>query len=102
MIDCVSRLLAGTDVLRALQESIHQSQAWFMACVSHAPGMARMMAEHIRGCPDYARQLHTIYLANDILLKSCVINDPVVVVSADPQWHHRRDVMMMAYARTGT
>ena len=42
-----------------------------MACVSHAPGMARMMAEHVRGCPDYGRQLHTIYLANDILLKSC-------------------------------
>ena len=53
------------------QESIHQSQSWFMACVSYAPGMARKMAEHIRGCPDYARQLHTIYLANDILLKSC-------------------------------
>ena len=54
-----------------VQESIHQSQAWFMACLSHAPGMARKMAEHVRGCPDYARQLHTVYLANDILLKSC-------------------------------
>ena len=67
-------VLADTaDIIHDSQESIHQSQAWFMACVSHAPGMARMMAEHVRGCPDYARQLHTIYLANDILLKSCAI-----------------------------
>jgi len=81
----VPHVPADTDRPHALQESIHQSQAWFMACVSHAPGMARMMAEHIRGCPDYARQLHTIYLANDILLKSCAVLDIILALSANQQ-----------------
>jgi hypothetical protein len=53
-----------------------------MACVSYAPGMARKMAEHIRGCPDYARQLHTIYLANDILLKSCAASPSNLTMKA--------------------
>lgn len=51
------------------QESIKQSQQWFMACLPYAPGMAAALALHVRNLPDYDKQLHVLYLANDILLK---------------------------------
>lgn len=57
------------DVLSYEQESIKQSQQWFMACLPYAPGMAAALALHVRNLPDYDRQLHVLYLANDILLK---------------------------------
>ena len=40
-----------------------------MACLPYAPGMAAALALHVRNLPDYERQLHVLYLANDILLK---------------------------------
>lgn len=51
------------------QESIKQSQQWFMACLPYAPGMAAALALHVRNLPDYDKQLHVLYLTNDILLK---------------------------------
>jgi len=54
-----------------MQESIKQSQQWFMACLPYAPGMAAALALHVRNMPDYEKQLHVLYLANDILLKRC-------------------------------
>jgi hypothetical protein len=52
------------------QESISASQQWFMACARFAPGMARMMAERAAVSRDADKQLHIIYLANDILFKA--------------------------------
>lgn len=55
-----------------VQDSIKQSQQWFMACLQHAPAMAAALALHVRTLPDYDKQLHVLYLTNDILLKRCV------------------------------
>jgi hypothetical protein len=58
--------------LKTPQESIKASQQWFMACgPQHAGGMALAMARRAAGLQDYARQLHVVYLANDILFKRC-------------------------------
>ena len=46
-----------------------------MACSPHCDGMARKIAAHVRSSPDYAHQLLSIYLTNDILLKSCARHD---------------------------
>lgn len=56
-------------MLLYVQESIKQSQQWFMACLPYAPGMAAALALHVRNLPDYDKQLHVLYLTNDILLK---------------------------------
>ena len=52
-----------------LQESIKASREWFIACQSHAAGLAVRMASHMSQLPTYDQQLHIIYLANDILVK---------------------------------
>ena len=52
-----------------LQESIKQSQQWFLACTPFASGMAAKMAQQVRQLSDHTRQLHVLYMANDILLK---------------------------------
>ena len=52
-----------------LQDSIKTSKEWFMACVAHVDGLAAKMAAHQQTLPDYEKQLHVIYLANDVLLK---------------------------------
>jgi len=57
------------DNLSGSKDSIKTSQQWFMACVAYAPGLARMMARRVVGIPDYERQLHVIYLTNDVLFK---------------------------------
>lgn len=44
-----------------------------MACLPYAPGMAAALALHVRNLPDYDKQLHVLYLANDILLKRYVL-----------------------------
>ena len=51
------------------QDSIKASQQWFMACAAHAGGMARMMARRAVALRDFDKQLHLVYLANDILFK---------------------------------
>lgn len=54
-----------------LQESIKTAQQWFMACgPAVAPGLCRMIAMRCCGAgTPYDKQLHCIYLANDILFK---------------------------------
>ena len=42
-----------------------------MASVAYVDGLAAMMATHQQSLPSYDKQLHTIYLANDVLLKRC-------------------------------
>ena len=55
-----------------MQESIKTSKEWFMASVAHADGLAAMMDTHLHSLPTYDKQLHVIYLANDVLLKRCI------------------------------
>jgi hypothetical protein len=52
-----------------LQDSIKSSAAWFMGHLSHALGLARMAASRAVTCADKDRQMHLIYLANDVLFK---------------------------------
>lgn len=59
-----------TQVLQALngsKDSIKASQSWFMACAAYAPALAEKMAQFCCHLHDYQRQLHLLYLANDIL-----------------------------------
>ncbi|KAI3439009.1 hypothetical protein D9Q98_001421 [Chlorella vulgaris] len=57
-------------MLSGSRDSIQNSQAWFMACAPYAAGMAELMLQHVLSHGDYQRQLHVIYLANDILFKA--------------------------------
>ena len=57
------------DILCGSKDSIKSSQQWFMACSAHAPGLARMMAQRVVRLQEYDKQLHVIFLANDILFK---------------------------------
>lgn len=56
-------------LLSGSRDSIRNSQQWFMACAPYAAGMAAMMMQQVLHLADYQRQLHVIYLANDILFK---------------------------------
>ncbi|KAL6769583.1 hypothetical protein ACKKBG_A31580 [Auxenochlorella protothecoides x Auxenochlorella symbiontica] len=62
-----------TQVLAALSgshTSIRASQEWFMACRQHAQGMAEMMLQASKATQEAAKQLHLLYLANDVLFKA--------------------------------
>ncbi|KAL6770520.1 hypothetical protein ACKKBF_B31580 [Auxenochlorella protothecoides x Auxenochlorella symbiontica] len=50
--------------------SIRASQEWFMACRQHAQGMAEMMLQASKATQEAAKQLHLLYLANDVLFKA--------------------------------
>ena len=52
------------------QDSIKSSQQWFMACAGYAAGLVRLMARRLVSLGDYDKQLHIVYLANDILFKA--------------------------------
>lgn len=52
------------------QDSIKSSQSWFMACAAYAPGLVRLMAQRLVNLQEFDKQLHLIYLANDILFKA--------------------------------
>ena len=59
------------------QDSIKTSQQWFMACPPHlAAALVSLMARRLMGLPEYDRQLHIIYLANDILFKALQTRKP--------------------------
>lgn len=53
-----------------VQDSIKSSQSWFMACAAYAPGLVRLMAQRLVNLQEFDKQLHLIYLANDILFKA--------------------------------
>jgi hypothetical protein len=75
-----------TQVLASLtgsKEAIKSSQAWFMSSAHHAQGLALMMAERTVHLAEPDKQLHVIYLANDILFKSLATRQPNTEFSAD-------------------
>jgi hypothetical protein len=56
-----------------VQESIKSSQQWFTACQpvqQYAYGLVALMARRLISLIEYEKQLHIIYLANDILFKA--------------------------------
>eukprot|EP00887_Chlorella_sp_A99_P000681 scaffold5.g681.t1 len=75
-------------VLAALtgsRESVRQSQAWFMACAPYSAGMAELMLQHVLSSGgDYSKQLHALYLANDILFKAHARRSKAAAASAPP------------------
>ncbi|GAX85611.1 hypothetical protein CEUSTIGMA_g13026.t1 [Chlamydomonas eustigma] len=59
--------------LSGSKESIKSSQQWFTACQpvqQYAPGLVALMARRLINLVEYEKQLHIIYLANDILFKA--------------------------------
>jgi hypothetical protein len=52
----------------APQEIIKASQRQFLQHYVHARGLAAMMLERCQQSSDYTKQLHLIYLINDILV----------------------------------
>ncbi|MEW5316306.1 MAG: hypothetical protein WDW38_007685 [Sanguina aurantia] len=62
-----AQVLAG---LTGSKDSIKTSQHWFMNNVAHADGLAQVIAQRMVALPEYDKQLHLVYLANDILFKS--------------------------------
>eukprot|EP00803_Ostreobium_quekettii_P003823 evm.model.scf_1238.3 EVM.evm.TU.scf_1238.3 scf_1238:26007-36121(-) len=67
------------EALNGSKDSIKASQNWFMACSQFVDGMALMMARRVQALSDVTKQLHVIYLANDILFKSLSQRQPGVV-----------------------
>ena len=61
----------SSDPLLCAQESIKSSQQWFIACgPSHAPALVALLARRLMALPSYDKQLHVVYLANDIHFKA--------------------------------
>ncbi|KAL2623496.1 hypothetical protein R1flu_003701 [Riccia fluitans] len=58
------------DGLTGTKESIKGAKTWFMQRASFAPGLAEAMRDRVLSLDDVERQLHVIYLANDILFNS--------------------------------
>ena len=54
-----------------MQDSIKAGKEWFLASSSHALGLAACMARHQANLSSYDKQLHVLFLANDVLLKRC-------------------------------
>jgi hypothetical protein len=76
------QLLAG---LTGSKESIKGGQARFMGATGHAQGLALLMAERCAlQLSEQDKQLHVIYLANDILFKSLATRQAGAEFSADP------------------
>jgi hypothetical protein len=61
------------DVLKCdclvLQESIKGNYQWFMAMVAYAEGLAAMMANRVMALQESEKQVHVIYLANELLIR---------------------------------
>ncbi|KAG2488601.1 hypothetical protein HYH03_012920 [Edaphochlamys debaryana] len=60
---------AVLDNLTASKDSIKSAAAWFMAHLAHAPGLASAAAARCVAAGDKDKQLHLIYLVNDVLFK---------------------------------
>lgn len=60
---------------RYLQESVRGGAAWFLGAQQHSWPLAQQMAAHSAQLPEHAKQLHLLYLANDIVLKSCALSE---------------------------
>ncbi|BBN12459.1 hypothetical protein MPTK1_5g20260 [Marchantia polymorpha subsp. ruderalis] len=58
------------DGLTGTKESIKGAKTWFMQRASFAPALAEAMRDRVLSLDDVERQLHVIYLANDILFNS--------------------------------
>lgn len=67
MIPLLGQLL---DSLSGSKDSIKASKNWFMRCAYYAEGMALFMAHRVVQLKEFDRQLHIIYLVNDILVTS--------------------------------
>lgn len=69
--DAVAQGFAAVlSALTGSRDSIKTSKEWVMASVAHIDGLAVNMAAHQQTLSSYEKQLHVIYLANDVLLKS--------------------------------
>lgn len=56
------------DNLTGSKESIKGAKTWFMSRSPFAPSLAELLKDRVVGTEDVERQLHMLYVANDILL----------------------------------
>lgn len=60
------------NTLNGTKDTIKSAKIWFMQRSQFAPALAEALRERIFALDDSERQLHIIYLANDILFDRCV------------------------------
>ncbi|KAL3690686.1 hypothetical protein R1sor_004337 [Riccia sorocarpa] len=68
--EILAELKGVLDGLTGAKESIKGAKTWFMQRASFAPALAEAMRDRVLSLDDVERQLHVIYLANDILFNS--------------------------------
>jgi hypothetical protein len=60
-------------VMSGTKESIKGAKMWFMQRAAFMPALVEALKERVLSMDDVDRQLHVIYLANDILFNRFVI-----------------------------
>ncbi|GBG79333.1 hypothetical protein CBR_g29483 [Chara braunii] len=65
--ELATELFVILDDLTGTKESIKSAKTWFMSRIGYAEQLAEAMRDRIRQLEDPERQLHIVYLANDIL-----------------------------------
>lgn len=66
-VDVVSELSGLLNNLNGTKESIKGAKVWFMQRSPFAPALAEALRDRVFAIDDAERQLHVVYLANDIL-----------------------------------
>ncbi|KAF9590690.1 hypothetical protein IFM89_036213 [Coptis chinensis] len=61
------------------RESIKGAKIWFMQRSPFAPTLAEALRERVLSLGDFERQLHIVYLANDILFERILDPSPITV-----------------------
>mgnify|MGYP002775742197 CR=1 FL=1 len=79
--DVAMELQSVLDNLTGTKESIKGAKNWFMQRLPFAPALAEALRERVLSLDDDVRQLHIIFLANDILFDRLVITASVFL------WH---------------
>lgn len=69
-LDVAADLKGILDNLTGTKESIKAAKSWFMQRTAYGPAMVEILKDRVLAMDDVDRQLHIIYLANDILFNS--------------------------------
>ncbi|XP_024401408.1 uncharacterized protein [Physcomitrium patens] len=68
--DIASQMKGILDNLTGTKESIKGAKMWFMQRAAYGPALVEVLKERVLSMDDVERQLHIIYLANEILFSS--------------------------------
>lgn len=62
------------------KESIKGAKVWFMQRAAYGPALVEVLKDRVLSMDDVERQLHIIYLANDILFNRFEASDSTFVL----------------------